>query len=134
MVGEESLTCQVESWVFEGRAVDATESVGGGGAKDGRNSRERILDAASNVMRTMGLAQATTKEIARAAGCSEANLYKHFNGKEELFELVLRERLPGLIQLLIELPDRAGKGRLEANLEELALRAVSFYEAGMPMI
>ena len=36
-------------------------------------------------MRTIGLARATTKEIARAADCSEAALYKHFTGKEELF-------------------------------------------------
>lgn len=58
-------------------------------------ARVRILDAAHELMLTVGLARATTKEIARAAGCSEAALYKYFDTKEELFVRVLAERLPG---------------------------------------
>ena len=45
-------------------------------------------------MTRLGLARATTKEIARAAGCSEALLYKHFREKEEIFLGVLKNRLP----------------------------------------
>jgi AcrR family transcriptional regulator len=45
-------------------------------------ARVRILDAAHELMLTLGLARTTTKEIARAAGCSEAALYKHFASKE----------------------------------------------------
>ncbi|MFF7247244.1 helix-turn-helix domain-containing protein [Embleya sp. NPDC008237] len=56
-------------------------------------------------MRTLGLARTTTKEIARAAGCSEAALYKHFTGKEELFVAVLQERLPPLGPLLAQLAE-----------------------------
>ncbi|HEX4258089.1 MAG TPA: helix-turn-helix domain-containing protein, partial [Streptosporangiaceae bacterium] len=45
------------------------------------DTRDRILDAATHVMRTRGFARTTTKEIARAAGYSEATLYKHFQDK-----------------------------------------------------
>ncbi|HWD63397.1 MAG TPA: TetR/AcrR family transcriptional regulator [Humibacter sp.] len=57
-------------------------------------ARERILDAAASVMREKGIAAATTKQIARAAGYSEAMLYKHFDDKQQLFVSVLHERLP----------------------------------------
>ena len=60
------------------------------------DTRDRILDAAAHVMRTRGFARTTTKEIARAAGYSEATLYKHFQDKTDLFLAVLKERLPSL--------------------------------------
>ncbi|ASL49032.1 HTH-type transcriptional regulator RutR (plasmid) [Burkholderia sp. AD24] len=44
-----------------------------------------ILAAAVPVFARLGWAGATTKEIARAAGISEALLYKHFPGKEALY-------------------------------------------------
>jgi AcrR family transcriptional regulator len=47
-------------------------------------SRDRILDGAVDVMRSRGLARASTKEIARAAGVSEALLYKLFADKTDL--------------------------------------------------
>ena len=47
-------------------------------------TRDRILDAAAELMRTRGIVRTTTKEIAKAAGFSEATLYKHFRDKEEL--------------------------------------------------
>src|SRR5689334_4701322 len=84
-------------------------------------------------MRTRGLARATTKEIARAAGYSEATLYKHFRDKAELFIDVLRERLPSLLPLLQEMTARAGEGTLRANLVELARSAVLFYQESMVM-
>ena len=97
------------------------------------STRERILDAAAHVMATRGLAAATTKEIARAAGFSEAALYKHFRDKEELFLCVLGERLPPLMSLLDELPRRAGQGSVAANLEEVARAAMAFYQQSVPM-
>jgi AcrR family transcriptional regulator len=97
------------------------------------STRERILDAAAHVMSTRGLAATTTKEIARAAGFSEAALYKHFRDKEELFLCVLSTRLPPLIALLEELPGRAGQGSVAANLEEVARAAVAFYDRSVPM-
>ena len=97
------------------------------------STRERILDSAEQLMRTIGLARATTKEIARAAGCSEAALYKYFSSKEELFVAVLRERLPSLLPLLDELTGHPADRTPEQALAEIARRATLFYEANMPI-
>lgn len=48
--------------------------------------REAILAAAKRVFGEAGYHQATTREIAAAAGVSEALLYQHFPGKRQLFE------------------------------------------------
>ncbi|GGT15694.1 helix-turn-helix domain containing protein [Streptomyces atratus] len=98
-------------------------------------ARVRIIDAAHQLMLTIGLARATTKEIARAAGCSEAALYKHFPSKEELFVAVLKERLPRLnplLKRLIETPG-AGERTVEQNLTEIARQAALFYEQSFPI-
>ncbi|MET7301536.1 helix-turn-helix domain-containing protein [Embleya sp. NPDC005575] len=123
-------------------------------------TRQRILDAAEHLMRTLGLARTTTKEIARAAGCSEAALYKHFTGKEELFVAVLQERLPPLGPLLAQLAEESeefeksdgldgsedsggsggsggsaesGADGVERRLAAIASRAAEFYEQSMPI-
>ncbi|MCG5219559.1 TetR/AcrR family transcriptional regulator [Streptosporangium sp. KLBMP 9127] len=94
-----------------------------------RNTRERILDAAAEVMRARGLAHATTKEIARAADCSEAALYKHFRDKTEIFVGVLRERLPRFAPD----PDLAGRNTVAENLLATARSALEFYRVTFPM-
>ncbi|POX62158.1 TetR family transcriptional regulator [Streptomyces sp. Ru62] len=96
-------------------------------------ARVRILDAAHELMLTVGLARATTKEIARAAGCSEAALYKYFDSKEELFVRVLTERLPRLAPLLSGLAAEPGRGTLTGNLTEIARQAALFYEQSFPI-
>ncbi|MDT0486580.1 MULTISPECIES: TetR/AcrR family transcriptional regulator [Streptomyces] len=96
-------------------------------------ARVRILDAAHELMLTVGLARATTKEIAKAAGCSEAALYKYFTGKEEVFIRVLAERLPKLAPLLHALAAEPGRHTLEENLTEIARQAALFYEQSFPI-
>ncbi|MFE1905417.1 TetR/AcrR family transcriptional regulator [Streptomyces gardneri] len=96
-------------------------------------TRVRIVDAARDLMRTAGLARTTTKEIAKAAGCSEAALYKYFASKEELFLTVLDERLPRLGGLLGALAADPGSRTVEENLTEIARQAALFYEESFPM-
>ncbi|MFC9246707.1 TetR/AcrR family transcriptional regulator [Streptomyces sp. NPDC057136] len=96
-------------------------------------ARVRIVEAAHELMLGIGLARATTKEIAKAAGCSEAALYKYFSSKEELFVTVLAERLPRLGTLLSHLTAEPGEGTVEENLTEIARRAALFYEQTFPM-
>jgi AcrR family transcriptional regulator len=96
-------------------------------------TRDVILDAAASVMHTLGLGRATTKEIAQAAGLSEAALYRHFEDKAELFLCVIGERLPQLIALLKDLPSRAGQRTVRANLEEIGRVALPFYEQTLPI-
>lgn len=96
-------------------------------------TRARILDAAHELMLTLGLSRATTKEIARAADCSEAALYKHFANKEELFVSVLQERLPRLGPLLQRLTEEPGERPVEENLTEIARLATDFYAESFPI-
>ena len=112
------------------------------------DTRDRILDAATHVMQTRGFARTTTKEIARAAGYSEATLYKHFQDKTDLFLAVLKERLPTVSRIL---SPEAGPGSpkpgpgspepandnsdegLAARLTATARGAIDFYQASFPI-
>ncbi|GII55183.1 TetR family transcriptional regulator [Planotetraspora thailandica] len=96
-------------------------------------TRDRIVAAAEQVIQELGLARATTREIARAAGCSEALLYKHFSRKEDLFLAVLLERVPALVPAVTRLNERVGKGAVRENLEEFAQAAVVFYRRSLPL-
>lgn len=101
--------------------------------RDGARTRERIIDAAAGVLTERGLARATTKEIARAAGTSEATLYKHFSGKEEIFVRVLLDRVPGFAATVLDAPERAGERDVAENLAEIARAAVRFYRSTFPI-
>jgi AcrR family transcriptional regulator len=92
------------------------------------STRERILDAAATVLVERGLVGATTRELARAAGCSEALLYKHFADKQELFLAVLTERMPG-----IELPAASDRTDLPSSLATLVTALLAFFTRTFPM-
>jgi AcrR family transcriptional regulator len=93
------------------------------------SAREKILDAAAEVIRDRGLARATTKEIARAAGYSEALLYKHFADKQAIFMGVLAERVGGLA----DPTELAGTGTVSDNLVDITVGLLSFYVQTFPM-
>ncbi|MFD1148323.1 TetR/AcrR family transcriptional regulator [Saccharothrix hoggarensis] len=95
-------------------------------------TRDLMLDAAAHVMRTKGLARATTKEIAKAAGFSEAALYKHFADKTDLFLAVLRERAPSDLRTLLHGLE-AGRGDVRATLVDIARAAIAFYVETFPI-
>lgn len=50
-----------------------------------RVRREEIVRAALDVIGKRGVRALTTAAIAEAAGMSEANIYRHFGGKDEIF-------------------------------------------------
>lgn len=95
--------------------------------------RDRILDAAAAVLRQHGEAGATTKEIARMAGCSEGSLYTYFARKEDLLLAVMTERLPPFITTIKALLERAGEDTVQEHLEEVARIAMPFYAEMMPL-
>lgn len=98
-----------------------------------KDTRERILDAARQVLLDRGMSRATTREIARAAGVSEGSLYNHFESKEALFLALLKE-LPGdFVQVVSRLPSRAGEGTVRECLDELAAAALAHYRQTLPM-
>jgi AcrR family transcriptional regulator len=95
-------------------------------------TRQQIMEATARILRVRGLVHATTREIAREAGYAEGTLYKHFECKEELLLAVLQERLPDLLDVLEGVV--AGSGRLEANLERIALAVLRYYDGLVPVV
>jgi AcrR family transcriptional regulator len=96
-------------------------------------ARERFLDGAAEVLRSRGYAAATTKEIASAAGLSEAMLYKVFRDKVDLFLGVLTERLPRVALVRDGFAEQVGHGTLAANLKRLAAELLAFYLETFPI-
>jgi AcrR family transcriptional regulator len=96
-------------------------------------TRGQILEAAENIIKERGLGAATTKEIARVAGCAEGSIYRHFSDKHALFVEIVRSRFPEFIHLMEALPEHAGKGNVEKTLQDVATAAVAFYRGVIPM-
>jgi AcrR family transcriptional regulator len=55
-------------------------------------SREIIRKAAYEIFAVKGFSEATTENIARAAGLQKQSLYSHYSSKNELFVDVVREQ------------------------------------------
>ena len=96
-------------------------------------TRAQLVDAAERVLRSKGLARATTKEIAREAGCAEGTLYLHFADKLDLVRAVHEKLLPAFIEAARHLPGRAGTRTVEENLTELARSALRLYRDMLPV-
>src|SRR4029450_4098331 len=97
------------------------------------DTRAQLVDAAERVLRSRGLARATTKEIAREAGCAEGTLYLHFADKLDLVRAVHEKLLPAFVEVVRHLPGRAGTRTVEANLTELAHSALRLYRDMLPV-
>jgi AcrR family transcriptional regulator len=55
--------------------------------------REQILTQASRIFAQKGFRGTTTREIARAAGISEALMFKHFPSKASLYRAIIQRRM-----------------------------------------
>lgn len=55
-------------------------------------TRKQILDAALQLFSEKGTARASVRDIAQAAGITDAAIYYHFPSKRELFEALIEER------------------------------------------
>src|SRR3954466_2528245 len=95
--------------------------------------RERILTAAVSVIRDRGLTNATTKEIARAAGVAEGSIYNHFANKSELIAACMAEVAGGVRGALARLMGPLGEGTVEGNLTELAEAQIAFFTDLLPI-
>jgi AcrR family transcriptional regulator len=94
--------------------------------------RRRIVEAADQVIRDKGLAGATTREIARAAGCAEGSIYVHFADKTDLVIAVITEREPHFATML-ELPGKAGEASVEDNLAAWLEELVELFRDNLPI-
>ncbi len=55
------------------------------------DTRQRLIQAASELFSTLGYVRTTTRKIAAEAGVSEVTLFRHFGSKKNLFAAVLEE-------------------------------------------
>ena len=94
--------------------------------------RRRIIEAADALIREHGLAGATTREIAKAAGCAEGSIYVHFADKIDLVIAVVVEREPYFAELL-ELPSKAGEGTVDGNLVPWVEELVNLIRENQPI-
>jgi AcrR family transcriptional regulator len=98
------------------------------------DTRSSILEAAERLILDRGLGSATTREIARAAGCAEGSIYRYFDDKQALCMELVGTRYAGFFQLITTLPERAGVATVRRNLEEVATSALDFYRGIVPMM
>lgn len=86
-----------------------------------RDARQRILDAAGELVATGGLAAATPAAIAERAGAGKMSLYRHFSGKDELVAEALAEQdLTYRVLLLGDSADVSPRERLLAMFDHAA--------------
>jgi AcrR family transcriptional regulator len=89
----------------------------------GEERRAAIITAAKEVFAIKGFHAATTRELAQAAGVSEALLFKHFPTKDDLHAAMLQS----LIDEEMEGNDFAAIERLEPSTKTLVLLVHYFY-------
>jgi AcrR family transcriptional regulator len=70
-------------------ATEATTTAHAGGRMAGEDRRRQILQVAMRLFSQHGFRGTTTKEIAQAAGVSEAMVFRHFANKEELYSAII---------------------------------------------
>jgi AcrR family transcriptional regulator len=92
------------------------------------DKRRQILEAADRVFRSKGLAKATTREIAKDAGCADGTLYLHFDDRLSLFSAVLDECVPDVKESLAQLESLVGKRTVRQNLEMVAESYINFHQ------
>ncbi|HWS54124.1 MAG TPA: TetR family transcriptional regulator [Pyrinomonadaceae bacterium] len=76
----------------ETRRDDAPEAGAGGGRMAAEERRRQIVRVAMRLFAERGFRGTTTKEIAQAAGVSEAIIFRHFATKDELYTAIIDDK------------------------------------------
>ncbi|MBY0401063.1 TetR/AcrR family transcriptional regulator [Myxococcota bacterium] len=93
--------------------------------QQGREQRlQRIVDAARGCFAEQGFAGTTVETIAARAAVSNGLLYKHFQGKEHLFQVVVTDIVRDWVRALVP-AESEGLGPTE-KLEAMFRRSVAF--------
>jgi TetR/AcrR family acrAB operon transcriptional repressor len=74
------------------RAPAAIDITGKRKLRRGPHTRKQILDASLRLFSEKGFARTSVRDIAQAAGITDAAIYYHFNSKRDLFEALIEER------------------------------------------
>src|SRR5215469_7350039 len=85
-------------------------------------TREQVLQAALRVFRRKGYAATTLEEIAQDAGFTRGAIYSHFQGKAQLYQLLIQQ---GFLRLNEAFEDG---GTIEERLCHLFISPLAFLE------
>jgi len=90
---------------------------------------DELLRVAREIFREGGHT-ATTRDVARAAGISQAVLYQRFGSKEDLFLRAMTPELPDVEALLGSYPPRNAKD----HVRQISERLVDFFVSMLPTL
>jgi len=99
-----------------------------------RDTRTKILDAATQLLRDKGLSGTTTREIARAAGLSDTAIYSHFKSRAELLKALIPVSLVDYKGSAEAFLKRVGQGTVKGNLKFLMNLARDYFRDASPKI
>ncbi len=94
--------------------------------------RSQLLETALNVFSQKGFNGTTTKEIATAAGVTEAIIFRHFPTKQALYQAVLESEMgacPGFQKWMAEAKSCMERGDDEGLFRTLAYAMIESYRA-----
>jgi AcrR family transcriptional regulator len=112
-------------------AVEAPDQASGGSRLSAEARKLQILRVAVSLFSQRGFVGTTTKEIAQAAGVSEAMVFRHFATKQELYSAILDHKAcSGDSMNPEQMVAEALKQKDDhAVFEQLALGALNHHEA-----
>jgi TetR/AcrR family transcriptional regulator, transcriptional repressor for nem operon len=87
------------TWTIKSNSLYAFSMVSRAGqlTRRGAASRERIVDAAADVMLERGVAGTSLDEVLAASGTSKSQLYHYFDDKDDLTQAVVRRQTERVI-------------------------------------
>jgi AcrR family transcriptional regulator len=96
-------------------------------AREGKSTRECVLDVAEHHFAEHGFAGTSMREIATEAGLrNQASLYNHFPGKQALYEAVLGRGLEPIVDLMVESRTRRGRSRRRTDVGAFVERVLDY--------
>jgi AcrR family transcriptional regulator len=98
------------------------------------STRDKLIEATLNLLRTHGLARVTTRKIAHEAGVAEGALYHYFSDKAELIDAVVQHSMGDFREVMDSLPSQVGQLTVRENLEETLQAAFEFQKRIVPII
>lgn len=96
--------------------------------------RGEILDAALSVFRARGFDGGSMREIAELVGISEPALYRHFQGKDDLFENLIAEAGKRILGEVGPLIDTATPQNVREIFEALIADRQAAFSKHMPLV
>lgn len=120
-----------------GTVVSPAPTAASGGRMAGEDRRRQILKVAMTLFSQRGFRGTTTKEIAGAAGISEAMVFRHFANKGELYAAILDEKAchTGTMEgICLELAEVMRCGDDKEVFEGIALGMLQHHEEDLEFV